>query len=261
MIQRFCVLALAWTAISSAQSGLSPPLLGLVQDHNQILRLVHGIAGNFLLGGAIQPRNDPEVALNWAFSGRAGMVKTADHLLLLDGNGAVARSSAVPNSALFAFGTHGKDALYFIPETGELWRVGPQFDVRAPFSLDRGENARSIAIDGQSRATLAVCRGNELKLLSVDLTARTVARERDVGIHACPILLLLPDKLLYSQGEILVVRANDGEERRVKLPNRIGSFRQMGDRWIEIKAGTELFALQLTPGIPRLFRLPQTGPQ
>ena len=62
---------LLWCAASAtAESNFAPPVVGVVRDTHRQLRPVYGVAGNFVLHGAI-----PKEAVNWAFAGAGGLMR------------------------------------------------------------------------------------------------------------------------------------------------------------------------------------------
>ncbi len=254
MIYRTWFLATLWAACASAQSGLAPPLLGLVTDAQQQIRRAYGITGNFVLGDAVA---FPET-VNWAFSGHAGLLKTADQVVLLSASaGVVRRSSAPTGDAQFAFDAHGQPALYFLAEPAELWRIGAKSDVR--IALDPNQIAgevRSIALAGSRRATLAICRDNALWLLSIDLASGSVMSRRNAAIAGCPALVLWSDRLVYATPGSIVIRTSDGFEHRVKLPEPAKTMRLIGDGWMEMETAGQSLALRLNGESGVLFRFP-----
>ena len=127
-MHRIFLVAILSTAGASAQ--LAPPLLALVKDAQQQIRRAYGVTGNFIVGDAVEPKSMGEV-VNWAFSGSAGLVKTANQLLLLSADAGIVRSSPAPaGNAQFAFDAQGAAALVFLAESAELWRIGAANDIR-----------------------------------------------------------------------------------------------------------------------------------
>ena len=243
---------------ATAQSGLAPPLLGLLTDAQQQIRRAYGVTGNFILGDAVELPSSPGDIVNWAFSGRAGLLKTANQLLLLSAGAGVVRSSPAPaGNAQFAFDAQGQAALYFLAEPAELWRIGAASDIRTP--LDPAQIAgdvRGIAFASQRRATLAICRRNALWLMSVDLAGGAVVSRRPAFIAGCPALALLPDRLIYATPGSLVIRTSDGDEHRVKLPEPAKNLRLIGDGWLEIATAHDSLALRLDGESGTLYRFP-----
>lgn len=248
---------MAILSAAGAAAQIAPPLLALVKDAQQQLRRAYGVTGNFIVGDAVEPRSMGEV-VNWAFSGSAGLVKTADQLLLLSADAGIVRSSPAPaGNAQFAFDAQGAAALVFLPEPVELWRIGAVNEIRT--RLDQNPIAgdvRAIAFAGQRRATLAICRGRSLWLTSVDLAGGSVVSRRPAYITGCPAVALFPDRLIYATPGSLVIRASDGEEHRVKLPAPATSMRLIGDGWMEIATASESLALRLDGESGTLYRFP-----
>jgi hypothetical protein len=72
------LILLALCQVSAiAQPKFSAPLIGVARDSQKQVRLVHGVAGNFVwrevIGGT---------TLDWAFSSQGGLVKTDKELLV-----------------------------------------------------------------------------------------------------------------------------------------------------------------------------------
>lgn len=259
MTGRSTILATICAMAAAGQSGLAPPLVGLVTGRLHELRRVHGVAGNFVPGDAIAG-NAGERVFDWAFSGRGGMAKTANQLLLLDAGGNILRASAAPDgNAVFAFDAHGLPALYYFAATAELWRVGAASDTLTPLDPDQfaGE-VRAITLNSRRHATLTICRDHRLALIGMDLETGVVRNQGRARIPGCPALLLLPDSHVYAQSDVLVIQAVDGEEHRVKLPGPAQGLRQMGDGWIEIDlSGQDPLALNLGREGGTLFHIPR----
>jgi hypothetical protein len=255
MMYRIILLAMLGAASAAAQ--LAPPLLALVTDAQQQIRRAYGVTGNFILGDAVEPKSLGDV-VNWAFSGSAGLVKTANQLLLLSADAGIVRASQAPaGNAHFAFDADGRDALVFLAEPAELWRIGAASNIRTTLDPTQiGGDVRAIAYAGQRLATLAICRRNRLWLASVDLAGGSVVSRRPSFIAGCPALALLPDRLIYATPGSLVIRLSDGEEHRVKLPEPAKSLRLIGDGWLEIATAHDSLALRLEGESGTLYRFP-----
>ena len=122
----FILSSLAW-----AQSGITPPLAGIVRGADNKVRALAGVPGNFLA-----PLPGGEEAVGYAFSGRFALRKTANEILTLDADGKiVTRLPAPAGPALFAFHPAGEPALAWFPDIREMWRLGPVPE-RVPFEFD-----------------------------------------------------------------------------------------------------------------------------
>ena len=100
-----------------AQPKFGAPLIGVARDGQKQIRLVDGVAGNFVLRDAIDGK-----ALDWAFAGR-GLVKTDRELLVVGATGAVFRRRAAPSGDAVL----SPEAAFF-PATGALWQIGAEKD-------------------------------------------------------------------------------------------------------------------------------------
>jgi hypothetical protein len=105
------IVLLLCTAIAMAQIG--PPRAGFIRDRAGALRPVHGVAGAFVLGEAVETG-----VLSAGFSGKLGFVKTASELIVFRDGFVVDRIEAPTGPAEFTFGA--RPAIYFV-DTGELW--------------------------------------------------------------------------------------------------------------------------------------------
>ena len=89
-MKKTIVIMALWTTVAYAQ-GLTAPLAGVIRDSQENVRTVIGVAGNFLVGNA-----QFAGARSAAFSGRFGLVKTADRVLVLDEHGQLIDSTRAP---------------------------------------------------------------------------------------------------------------------------------------------------------------------
>src|SRR5579872_7571915 len=81
-----------------AQPKFSAPLIGVARDSQKQVRLMHGVAGNFVWREAIGG-----TATDWAFSSHGGLVKTGTELLVIGANGSVIRRRTVqPGSVVLS---------------------------------------------------------------------------------------------------------------------------------------------------------------
>jgi hypothetical protein len=73
--------------VARAQSGLTPPQVGFMQDAANSFRPVYGIAGNFLPGDAVTGK-----VVSAAYSGSYGLVKTSSAIIVTDRTGSIVAS-------------------------------------------------------------------------------------------------------------------------------------------------------------------------
>ncbi len=86
-MNRAIFVVLLCGATGFAQTKFSAPLVGVVRDTEQHLRLVNGVAGNFVLGVAISAG-----AIDWAFGPNGGLLKTDAESVVLGAHGVVMRT-------------------------------------------------------------------------------------------------------------------------------------------------------------------------
>jgi hypothetical protein len=258
------MLALATGAL--AQTALSPPQIGYVQDGARAVHPVYGIAGNFMVGSAV-----PGAVVSFASSGSFQLVKTDSAVITLGRLGQVAASmSAPPGPALFAFAQDGTPALAYLPAANELfeWSGGAfQAVTFDPGSLEEGEVV-SIAAPDPTHAAFIVQRGDILWDVRVLVATGGVDSQSALAGVNAPALMLASGDIVYAavpgRGRSLtrpniVIRGADGSE--VELPADLPagfSLAQMGNGWVELRGigvGSQ-FAIRTTAGHAGVYRLP-----
>ena len=254
MSRTLAILLLSAVA-AAAQSGLLPPQVGFVRDSTGSVRPVVGIRANFMLGDPLLDN-----VRSAAFSGRSGLVKTDQEIIVFDTEGRIlGRQPAPPGEALFAFAGDGLPALAYLVETKELYRQRGAGLTPVPWS--------PLRVDGEVLA-LASLRGGLIALVIRGEDALwlswLVAESGEVRFEAllpgvsAPVLPRPDGSLLYADGNEVVIRASDATERRVPLPLRAAGFQQMGEGWIHVLAetGGAGLALRLAADGEYLHRLP-----
>ena len=251
---------------ATAGSSVHAPLVGVARDSQGQLRVVCGMAGNFIPLDRVATN-----AVNWAFTDEGGLVQTDQHLLLLDANGRVTRTSAAPRGGvLLAPGTAHTGALYFLAGAGELWQAGAQQDRRVPLEEDAvGGQILALGAANRGQAQLAVCRGRALWLAEVDLRAGKLVDEKvaggDIGEAACKrpradSLLLLDGKLVFTTAKEIIVQSVNGAERTVAISGTGGALpqvRRAGNEWVEVEVSAQPpMMVHLARDGERVFRLP-----
>ena len=245
-----------------AQPKFGAPLMGIARDGQKQIRLVDGVAGNFVLRGAIGGK-----ALNWAFAGR-GLVKTDRELLVVGATGAVIRRRGTPSGNAVL----SPDAAFF-PATGALWQVGTEKDrtVQVTPEVVAGTVMALGPVDAGT-VRMAVCRGDQLWLLVVNVTTGAIRRELSVGgaigDTACrparaASLVVTSDRLLLATAQGLLVQTATGSERRMPIsgnPAARPEIHRTGDQWIEVEsAGSMALMVRLIAEGEKLYRLPVSG--
>ncbi|MBZ5591995.1 MAG: hypothetical protein LAP39_07150 [Acidobacteriia bacterium] len=241
-----------------AASNFSSPLVGLTGDAQGKLHLVHGVAGSFVVRGAIAGQ-----ALDWAFAASGGLLKTADELRVLDAQGnVIGRRTASESQVLL------NPRYAFFPETGELWPASAHRD-RALLIQSAAVGGRVIALGpaDQREIVLAACRGDHLWLLTFDITSGALKHESapggTIGEQACQAahraaLLVLEDRVLLANAHEIVIQTSTGQERRLPIPRNHGTrIHRAGEDTVEIEmSGAPSFVLRFNSEGERLYELP-----
>ena len=245
---------LAW-----AQTTLTPPQAGFIQDSADSLRPVYGIAGNFLLGDAMVAG-----VVSAAYSGWYGLIKTGSALVVIDGTGSITATHDAPEGpALFAFARNGEPALVYLPSANALlvWNAG-SFEVAPldPATLGAGV-VLSIASPDPRHAAMIVQRDDDgLWDVRIQLAAGAVDAQTALPGAAPPVLMLATGDLLYTDANGVVIRKPDGSERFVAVPLRdTFTLHQMGDGWIQLRdsAAGQQFTIRITENRERFYQLPE----
>lgn len=246
------LLLILWGTAALAQSAFTPPLVGLFRDSQNRLRPVHGVAGSFLAG---DPRLDDISSL--AFSGRAGMAKTADSVVLLNAQGhAGERLDAPPGDALFAFDCDNAPAFIYFRETGELRSLrGSRRVLDLP-------GVAAIGAGGGGEARVLFLQDGRLWLAALfgGVPGAFTPVSFDEFTSLPPALLRADGGVVFVSGLDLVIR-NGENERRVVLPGRYVGLEQMSEEWLLLRpeAGPAL-AVRLLENEERIFQLPEVQP-
>lgn len=246
----FC-LAGAWAA-----SNWSAPLVGMVRDASNQLHPVYGVAGTFVLRGALSVE-----VLNWAFDASGGIVETHHELQRLDAGGHVAGKRTAPEGGAILSPSYA-----FFPKTGELWRAGAQ-DGGSIMIEPAVIAGRVVALGPADRRgmVLAACRASQLWLLTFSIENGALMHESApagaAGETACApgaALLVLRDRLIVAAAHGIVMQTLAGGERHVSLPpNREVTLHRAGEAAVQIEiSGSPSQMLRLTAEGERLYELP-----
>ncbi|HKW98723.1 MAG TPA: hypothetical protein VJN43_13380 [Bryobacteraceae bacterium] len=161
-------------------------------------------------------------------------------------------------------------ALSFFPSTGELWKVLPQGNRRVPLDSDvLGGTVIALGASSFHKTEVALCRTNDLWLLTVDLDSGRVAHETlvsgAIGESACrsaqpDSLLLVRTSLVLATPSELIVQTTAGGEHRVPLGAARKSppaLHRSGDDWVQVDSADQPPLLaHITPGGLKLYQLP-----
>ena len=239
-------------AAALAASNWSVPLVGIVGDAKNQLHPVYGVAGNFVLRGALSGE-----AVNWAFGASGGLVQTGGELLVLDaGANVIARRAAPADEVIL-----GPRYAYF-PKTGELWPSG-RGSVIEPAAIA----GRVIALGpgDQNEIVVAACRATQLWLLTFDIKHGALLHESAPGgavaEQACAgedALLVLSDRLLLAAAHEIVIQTAAGIERRLPIPPNHGArIHRAGEDTAQVELpGLPSKLVRITTEGERLFELP-----
>lgn len=242
-------LAIAGSPVVLAQTSVKPPAIGAVRDAAGKVQAVIGVPGAFVLS-SIAVSN----AISAAFSGSAGLVKTADALYVLDAaHNISARHEAPPGRALFAFDAAGAPAL--VDYGGSLWRFDSGRLQRVPWH----GAAIAIALEDSESASILVRRGHGTWKVIISLVHGAVRSQALLPEVAAPVALLAGGSVLFGRRHELVVRDRNNVERYLAANFTIASFEPMAPGWVSIHEanGTRRFALHVTPDDLALYQIPE----
>lgn len=248
----FWAASLGGCSGASAQSHIGPPFIGLLRDSHRQVRRVFGITGNFIVGEA-----EASGVISMAFSGRAGLAKTEDSLLLLNQAGAVVRRlSAPPGAALFAFTANGNPALCYFPKTAELWRCAG--DPSPAPSVHIEGNVMAIAAPSHDRVRLVLSHADRVWLVTASVQTGSILEQEPLFQVKPPVLLLSDGRIVSADGHFLRIRAQDGTESQLALPSPARELDWLGDGWVQVHVSGKsgVLALKLTQGGERVFEMP-----
>lgn len=245
---------------AAAQSALEPPLAGVARDATGVVRPLFGVAGNFLPG-------DPHAtgACAAAFSGRLELIVEDGTVRALDAQGVEISRHDVPGACddapLIAFEAGGDQALLAWPKAGALdrWRDA----TLEPLTLDPAALAGdvvSLAAAGD-RVRWVVRREDglwEVETAASDGSIQSAAAL--VGARE-PAWLASDGLLVYTGDRAIVLRRPDQSELRLPFADAPVSFTPMGRDWVQIRTAVSgrNFALRLTEGRERIYRLPEVA--
>ncbi len=259
-MDRIAVFLTLCAASAVAESNLRAPLVGIGRDIQGRIRIISGIPGNFILRDAIA-----SAALDWAFGGSGGLMKTDAELLKLDSSGKVIGRRAAPRGDAVL----GPSAAFF-PVTGELWQanVRPDYEIEIQQEAIGGRVAALGAASGRTVA-LAVCRESRLWLLTVDAASGALTHEvlagGVIGERGCAgALLWLDGDFLLATAHDLVIQTSAGDERHVALAGGTRGnqpeLHRAGEHWVQVDvAGSPPLLVHVTTGEEKLYRLPAMG--
>jgi len=255
-MKRAVVLFSLCLTAALAASNWSMPLVGLARDAKNQLHPVHGVAGSFVLRGAMGGE-----ALNWAFGASGGLVEAAGGLQVLDARAVVTERREAPEGGVILSPSYA-----FFPETGELWPAGGKRG--GSIVIERAAIAGRVIALGpadQRGIVMAACRDNELWLLTFSVNDGTLMHESAPGgaasEKACGeggALLVLRDRLLVPSAHEIVIQTAAGHERRVPIPPNHGAkIHRAGEDTVQIElSGSPSQMVRISAEGERLYELP-----
>jgi hypothetical protein len=243
-----------------AQTALTPPQVGFMQDAANSVRPVYGIAGNFLPGNPVAGG-----VVSAAYSGSYGLFKTNSAIIVSDRAGSIVASNAEPDGpALFAFTRSGKPALVFIQAANTLlaWDGAAFNPVPFDSTTLSASAVVSIAAPHPGHAAMIVQRDDGLWDVRVRLATSEIDGQTAVPGVAPPVLMLASGELVYSDVNGIVLRKRDGSDRHIsaQLPANF-ALQQMGDGWIQLRdqGSGQQFAIRITENREQYYQLPEGG--
>ena len=259
-MMRTLLALLGITVAGWAQSALGPPRLGFIQDHGAVCPL-NGIAGNFLPGKAAATG-----IVSAAFSGSFGFLKWDAALAVIDKQGhQILKVSAPTGPALFAFSENGSPALAYLEHGGSLrvWDGHRLQPVQLNAAALRAQPVVAIAAPDSKLAMFIVQREDGLWQLGIRLATGAVVSQMALPGVTAPVLPLATGDLVYRDGHGVVIRHQDGSEKRIAahLPKNV-AFSQMAEGWVQVTdlPTGRLSAVSVQPGLERYYLLPEARP-
>ncbi|MBV8816916.1 MAG: hypothetical protein JO022_01095 [Acidobacteriaceae bacterium] len=244
------------TSIAAAQPQLELPRLGFVADKNQFLRPLYGFAGNFTLGDSVG-----EDVISAASSAKFVLAKTSSQIAVLDRNGAtLSATDAADGPALFAFTPGGDPALVWLNGPGALYVWKQDHFEAAPVSADVLAGAvTALAMEGTDMVRFLVTRADGMWRVEMGLSDGSLQSQAALPDVASGAAILLDTNLLYTNGTVLVIRAEDGSERSIDTGVTIGALASLRSEWVHVteQGTTRHFAVRLTAGREQVWQLPE----
>jgi hypothetical protein len=237
------LLPLFCAVCACAQSGIEVPAIGAVVDPSGSLRPVEGVAGNFLIGPAMLSG-----VLSAACSERLCLAKTDSKIVSEAGE-----TDAPPGPAIF--GLDGDQAVVFFPDSGTFARwhdnLLDPLDWATDYWKDDGE-VLSIRVRG-GETDIAVRRDGSVWIVHPDGSV-----VEWIADHPGPVLLL-PEGVLFTTGDEVVLRHPDASEVRFALSGA-QTIAAMGPHYAAIRVGNATYALRTESGREQLYLLPGNLP-
>ena len=173
------LLFIAFAAALPAQT-VSRPSIGIVLDPNGDLRSIQGVFSNLLPAAPVWAlaRQSKPPYVSAAFSESAGAVKTADRVLLTDGQARFRFALSAPEGpALFTFAADGAPRWVYYPSTAEYEDLasGVVLDARPS-----GDEVLALATTDSAELTVLARIGVQLMIETVSVTDGSVLARFDI---------------------------------------------------------------------------------
>lgn len=219
-----------------AQSGVERPALGLMIDATGFARPVYGVMGSVTLG-----EDTGAAVLSLACSRALCLMKT-DGALVSNGE-AIA---APPGPALFAF--DGEAAFVYFPQTKQLVRFHHG-------QLDQ------LAFDVQGEILALRATRGALEFATRREDGIWIVRDGNLIVDSLPDdasgpVFLLEGGVAFSTPDALVLHRADASEIRFKIAG-IETSTRMSDAYLQVRAGSAMYALRVEPGREQICLLPE----
>jgi hypothetical protein len=232
-----------------AQSTLEPPQLGAMLDHAGAARPVYGVTASVTLGNPIATE-----ALAIACARRLCLIKTDSAILA--SSGAVPATPAPRGPALIAIDDDSAWVYFITAKKLARWRNG-QLDP-VPFELPGGGTSGEILsiLAGPSGTLDTVFRRDRrVYLVRITLADGNAIVTGSLPDDTGPVLLT-GSGIVFANRDQITVRRPDGSAVSFPLTGAQAIF-QLGERYVQARAGGVDYALRIDPGREQLFLLPE----
>ncbi|MCL4854580.1 MAG: hypothetical protein KJZ78_24735 [Bryobacteraceae bacterium] len=228
MKKAFLLLVMA-VCLASGQS-LDFPTLGYILAGDRVAPLF-GVAGAFSIG-------EPQYSdvLSAAFSGRAGLLKTAGEVLVLDSKGRMTASVATPEGpALFAFSAQGFPGGALFPAAGEIYLFQDAEVTRIAAELPAGEPV-ALGVSDSGTVTVLLDRDGGLWKSRLSIASGQFETAEFVPEIQAPAVFLPGGSILGKTEEGLVILHSEKARQPIPLHFRPSAIERIGSGWLLLQA-------------------------
>ncbi|MCS6953170.1 MAG: hypothetical protein RMK57_11255 [Bryobacterales bacterium] len=253
--------ALLWGAAAAfAQSGLTPPLVGVIPNVSGRPALVYGVANSFVLGSS----------WDWERVEHTGRYLLAHReaeaaggqLAVLTLEGEVLCRQGVPSGTVrFGFSASGEDALAWFAAPGQLVRVRGCTMEPLPLEPPVTDAVISLGYLADGRIGLVVRRSEGLALLEFSPEGRLEIESPLVNLSE-PVVLLRDGTLAFAESHTVVLRSAEGFELRIVTEAPVKALHDLGPGWllVALEGPWGRRAVRLRAGQLEQYYLPGTTP-